>query len=139
MDTLLRGALDFLDVNDLASVNLVIAEASGIHLELIEKQKLLEEKTKRSKVSKKIQAAEGKESKPGAIGKETEAIYQTVSATSVHELNNNLYVSMSNALTGGNLTDAVRARVGASKNASKDGAKKKQAKTSLFNLQQHLI
>ena len=35
VDTLLRGALDFLDVNDLASVNLVIAEASGIHLELI--------------------------------------------------------------------------------------------------------
>jgi len=27
-DTLLSGALDFLDVNDLASVNLVIAEAS---------------------------------------------------------------------------------------------------------------
>ena len=28
VDTLLRGALDFLDVNDLASVNLVIAESS---------------------------------------------------------------------------------------------------------------
>ena len=27
-DTLFRGALDFLDVNDLASVNLVIAESS---------------------------------------------------------------------------------------------------------------
>jgi hypothetical protein len=119
----------------LASVNLVIAEASGIHLELIEKQKLLEEKTKKSKVSKKVQAAEGKEQKSGALSKETEAIYQTVSATSVHELNNNLYVSMSNALTGGNLTESVKEKILSGKNGSKDGAKKKQSKTSLFNLQ----
>ena len=139
IDTLLRGALDFLDVNDLASVNLVIAEASGIHLELIEKQKLLEEKVKRSKVSKKIQASEAKDSKAGALSKETEEIQQTVSATSLHELNNNLYVSMSNALTGGNLTDTVGQKVAGSKSAGKGGPKKKQSKTSLFNLQQHLI
>lgn len=49
---MLRGALDFLDVNDLASVNLVIAEASGIHLDLVSKQKNLENKINESKVSK---------------------------------------------------------------------------------------
>ena len=52
IDTMLRGALDFLDVNDLASVNLVIAEASGIHLDLVSKQKNLENKINESKVSK---------------------------------------------------------------------------------------
>ena len=37
VDTLLSGALDFLDVNDIASVNLIITEASQIHLEIVAK------------------------------------------------------------------------------------------------------
>ena len=74
---MLRGALDFLDVNDLASVNLVIAEASGIHLDLVSKQKNLEEKLNESKLVKKS---------------DKDLHYQTVSATNITELNNNMYV-----------------------------------------------
>ena len=82
---MLRGALDFLDVNDLASVNLVIAEASGIHLDLVSKQKNLENRINESKISK--------------MG-DRDRHYQTVSANNITELNNNMYVQMSNALTG---------------------------------------
>ena len=90
---MLRGALDFLDVNDLASVNLVIAEASGIHLDLVSKQKDLEDRLKESKVSK--------------MG-DSDRHYQTVSATNISELNNNMYVQMSNALTGAPLVNETK-------------------------------
>jgi hypothetical protein len=43
VDSLLKGALDFLDVNDLASVNLIISEASQIHLEVVAKQHLFDQ------------------------------------------------------------------------------------------------
>ena len=101
MDTLLRGALDFLDVNDLASVNLVIAEASQIHLDLIQKQQLLDEHSKKSKVFKKVPASNQQiETENNDEPATEEVVYSTVSATNIQELNNNMYVQMNNALTG---------------------------------------
>jgi hypothetical protein len=43
IDHLLQGTMDFLDVNDLASVNIIIAEASQMHVEIVKKLKILNE------------------------------------------------------------------------------------------------
>ena len=55
MDYMLQGAMDFLDVNDLASVNLVLAESSAIHVELVSKMKKLREREKDSKLKMNVQ------------------------------------------------------------------------------------
>ena len=66
-----------------------------------------------------------------------EDVYQVVSATSIQELNNNMYVHMSNALTGANIVDKVnkekqkKNRRGAENEEEK---KQSQAKTGLLNL-----
>ena len=59
MDYMLQGAMDFLDVNDLASVNLVLAESSAIHVELVSKMKKLKAKAtrrtaKKARMEKKV-------------------------------------------------------------------------------------
>ena len=138
IDTLLKGALDFLDVNDLASVNLVIAEASQIHLDLIQKQHILDEHVKKSKVSKKVPASnqqiEADHNDEPAI---EEPVYSTVSATNIQELNNNMYVQMSNALTGSNLKEFNSAKY--SEDNAEPKTKHNSSKSTLFNLQQHLV
>ena len=58
-----------------------------------------------------------------------ETIYQTVSATSIHEVNNNLYVQMSNALTG----NTLRSR------EMRPPQKERHPKASIFNLPVHLV
>ena len=138
VDTLLRGALDFLDVNDLASVNLVIAEASQIHLDLIQKQQLLDEHSKKSKVFKKVPASNQQiETDNNDEPAVEELVYSTVSATNIQELNNNMYVQMSNALTGSNLKELNSSK------SSQDNLEPKKKhldnKSTLFNLQQHLV
>ena len=55
VDYMLQGAMDFLDVNDLASVNLVLAESSAIHVELVSKMKKLREREKDSKLKMNVQ------------------------------------------------------------------------------------
>ena len=135
IDTLLRGALDFLDVNDPASVNLVIAEASQIHLDLIQKQQLVDDHAKKSKVFKKVQTtsqqrAADEDSQEPAV---EELVYSTVSATNLQELNQNMYVQMSNALTGSNLREFNSGK------SPQDNAESKRKqhdnKSGLFNLQ----
>jgi hypothetical protein len=46
--------MDFLDVNDLASVNIIIAEASQTHVEIVKKLKILNEQQKDSKLKMKV-------------------------------------------------------------------------------------
>lgn len=73
--------MDFLDVNDLASVNQVIAEASQKHGQIVKQQRLLDLKSKKSKLSKKTTLSSSNENKD-TPAVETD-IYQTVSATSI--------------------------------------------------------
>lgn len=140
VDTLLSGALDFLDVNDLASVNLVIAESSQIHLDLVAKQHIFEEQEKMSKRSVKIDTNNSdlgakkrttQENDRRANNRE-EVIYQTVSATNIHETNNNLYVQMSNALTG-NSSRGLKASF------LENECQRRVSKGNLFNLPLHLV
>ena len=79
-------------------------------MEIVNKKKFIEKKEQEAKVSKKFSVPEavlsGETEDPKAMHQLVEEeIFQTVSATNIHELNNNLYVAMSNALTGGNLVD----------------------------------
>jgi len=131
IDTLLSGALDFLDVNDLASVNLVITEASQIHLEVVEKQHLFEQQANLSKIYKTTEViVHGDADKaPVALQQRT---FQTVSATNIQERTNNLYVQMSNALTG----NAFR---GTKMTDSQDHVRPRHPKNSIFNLPLHLV
>ena len=54
IDHLLQGTMDFLDVNDLASVNIIIAEASQMHVEIVKKLKVFNEQQKDSKLKMKV-------------------------------------------------------------------------------------
>jgi hypothetical protein len=130
VDTLLEGALDFLDVNDLASVNLVIAESSQIHLDLVSKQHIFENQANTSKISRKVEV-----SQIGGTGltEQVESIlYQTVSATNIQETNNNLYLQMSNALTGNTKRSESTKDIHVQKSVT-------FSKNSLFNLPLHLV
>lgn len=51
---MLRGAIDFLDINDLASVNLILAESSSIHVELAENMKKLRKREQNSKLKMNV-------------------------------------------------------------------------------------
>lgn len=55
VDSMLRGAMDFLDINDLASVNLVLAESSAIHVELADSMQKLRKKEENSKLKMNVQ------------------------------------------------------------------------------------
>ena len=149
MDYMLQGAMDFLDVNDLASVNLVLAESSAIHVELVSKMKKLREREKDSKLKMNVQVkqttnfAEAEGNKDGQELAVEEDVYQTASATSARELNNNMYVHMGNAFTGANLVEKIlkdkkereRQQEHASYHNKDDGA----PKNSLLHLQQNLV
>ena len=134
IDTLLRGALDFLDVNDLASVNMAIQEVSQMHIDLLTRQHLYHEQAKMSKISAKVEQL-GSQDKPEVLprhARKEETVWQTVSATSIQEVYNNMYMQMSNALTGNafrssKLTDLNKTNT------------PKPAKTSLFSLPLHLV
>ena len=55
VDSMLQGAMDFLDINDLASVNLVLAESSAIHVELVDNMLKLRKKEENSKLKMNVQ------------------------------------------------------------------------------------
>lgn len=118
IDTLLQGSMDFLDVNDLASVNMVISESSQLHLDLLEKQQLVEKQAQQSKVYKTSEPAQDAQSKHeakirapedhGDMRSEPAAqrVFQTVSVTCIQEYTNNMYIQLSNALTGNTFRSA---------------------------------
>ena len=66
-----------------------------------------------------------------------EDVYQVISATSVQELNNNMYVHMSNALTGANIVDKVnkeKQKKNRRGGENEEEKKQSQVKTGLLNL-----
>ena len=137
--------MDFLDVNDLASVNLVLAESSAIHVELVAKMKRLRQREASSKLKMKVQVKQMQNFAAAKAGEDRqelaveEDVYQTVSATSIHELNNNMYVHMSNALTGASLLEKVHKDQRERERAGGDEGMKNPSKNSLLNLQPNLV
>lgn len=146
VDHMLEGAMDFLDVNDLASVNLVLAESSAIHVELVAKMKKLRQQEASSKLKMKVQVKQTQNFAAAKTGEDRqelaveEDVYQTVSATSIHELNNNMYVHMSNALTGASLLEKVHKDQRERERANGGNESSKQPpKSSLLHLQPNLV
>lgn len=71
-----------------------------------------------------------------------EDVYQIVSATNIHELNNNMYVHMSNALTGANIVDKIsKEKQKRNKRGGDNDDDKKNpfTKSSLLTLQSNLV
>ena len=139
-----------MDINDLASVNLVLAESSAIHVELADSMKKLRKKEENSKLKMNVQVKQMQDLTKKNVAADDhneeltveEDVYQIVSATTVHELNNNMYVHMSNALTGANIVDKIskekqkRNRRGGDND---DDKKPAYPKSSLLTLQSNLV
>lgn len=97
VDTMFKGAMDFLDVNDLSSVTQVISEAAATHSEITGNKKDILEQESKSKVASQLEIL--------SQNKQSQGLSSTVSATNMHEIDNNVYVHMANALTGNKLRD----------------------------------
>ena len=98
IDSMLKGAMDFLDVNDQASVQLILFENAAKHAELARHQAVLRKRSENSRAKARLQVPKDPLNNEGDAREEE--VHANISALSAFELHNNMYVNMMACLKG---------------------------------------